>query len=288
MSDAATPMTGEAHCALRISFRERLAGDKAAHRVFRDPYPRSAVGETIELEQLFAEAAGYPPPTESFLCLLLPSGAATPVDLQRRAEDWMNAPELSAEFPLADLVVQSDRILWRAGRAIVIGSPRRFDEVLAGLVDFSFYEAELRKLEHELDADWATAEADVPLTHSVDAEALYRRPHVDQMTRRMALRRIRFARLSPRLEKASVTLAGPIRRLVYELAQQAEIVDRLHSVDDRLEVFEDLYELANDRLGEFGYFQKENRLETWILAVLFLEVAIMLFEIWFAWWLDGA
>src|SRR3569623_1345392 len=210
MSDAATPTTGESHCALRISFRERLPGDKAARRAFRDPYPRSAIGETIELEQLFAEAAGYPPPTESFLYMLLPSGDATPGDLQRRAEGWMNDPGLSAEFPLADLVVQSDRILWRAGRAVVIGSPRRFDEVLAGLVDFSFYEAELRKLEYELDADWATAEADVPLTHSVNAEALYRRPHVDQMTRRMAFRGNRLRRLAQRRGRDTVSIPVPI------------------------------------------------------------------------------
>ena len=107
------------------------------------------------------------------------------------------------------------------------------------------------------------------------------------MTRRMALRRIRFARLAPRLEKAPQGLSGPTRRLFSELAQQADVVDRLRSLDDRLEVFEDLYELANDRLGELSYFQKEHRLEAWILAMLLVEVFLMLFEIWWSWRLDG-
>lgn len=286
MSEAETPAPVDSLRALRIRFVERAPSGKTAQRSFRDPYPRSAIDEPMLLEELLSLAAVYPPPTDGFVCLLLPSGSATPIELQRRAEEWINDRQLSAEFPLLDLVVQSDRILWRPGRAVVIGSPRRFDDVLTGLIDFSFYEAELRKLEYELEADWTTAEADVPLTHGVDAETLLRRPHVDEMTRRMALRRIRFARLSPRLEKASVSLPGPIRRLASELAQQAEIIDRLRSVDDRLEVFEELYELANDRLGEFSHFRREYRLEAWILVMLFVEVALMLFEIWWSWWLD--
>ena len=287
MSDGETPEPVDALRALWIRFEERTPSGRAVLRTFADPYPRQAICEAIELDRLMTLEPRHPLPTDGFACLLVPSGAATPVELQRRTEAWMNDSRLSAEFPLVDLVAQSDRVLWRPGRAVVIGSPRRLDDLLAGLTDFSYYEAELRKLEQELEADWATAEADVPLTHSVNAEAAQRRSHVDQMTRRTALRRIRFARLSPRLEKASLSLPGPIRRLVSDLAQQAEIVDRLRSLDDRLEVFEDLYELANDRLSEFCSFQREYRLEAWILAVLFVEVAIMLFEIWFAWWLEG-
>ncbi|HVW38144.1 MAG TPA: hypothetical protein VHB99_12590, partial [Pirellulales bacterium] len=126
---------------------------------------------------------------------------------------------------------------------------------------------------------------DVSLTHSVDRNTMDCRDHVAEMTRRTALRRIQLARLTPLLEKAPHTLSGPMRRLFSELAQQADAVDRLRAADDRLEVFEDLYELANDRLAEFGYFQRGQRLEAWSLGVLVLEVLLMVFELWWAWWL---
>jgi hypothetical protein len=287
MSDGPAPAFAETPSATRVRFVESLPGGAAALAAFHDPYARWAIGEPQELDVALAAPRPSAPPCGEFAFIFLPGGSASPIELQRRAESWMGDSRVGGEPPAIDLVVQSDRILWRPGSAVAIGSPRRADEVLAGLVEFSYYEAELRRLEREVEADWPAAEADVSLTHGVDRPALARRKHVDEMTRRTALRRIRFARLAPRLEKAPLALSGPTRRLFSELAQQAEVVDRLRSLDDRLEVFEDLYELANDRLGEFAYFQKEYRLEAWILAMLFIEVFLMVFEMWWSWWLDG-
>jgi hypothetical protein len=292
MSDGPASAFAEAPSAQRIRFVESLPAGATPLAAFRDPYARWAIGEPVELESALRSSLPSPAPQSEFTFVFLPSGSTTPIELQRRAEAWVSEPPLAREspaihLPVIDLVMQSDRILWRPGSAVVIGSSRRMSEVLAGLVEFSYYEAELRRLEQELEVDWPAAEADVSLTHGVDRQALARRGHVNEMTRRMALRRIRFARLAPRLEKAPLTLSGPMRRLFSELAQQADVVDRLRSLDDRLEVFEDLYELANDRLGELSYFQKEHRLEAWILAMLLVEVFLMLFEIWWSWRLDG-
>jgi hypothetical protein len=285
MSDAHAQLFDDSPRAVRIRFVEAAPPDANVLRAFCHPAVRWAIGEPADLEQVLAADLPGLPQHDAFTLVFLPSGADSPIELQRRAESWVNDPRLPAEYPAIDLVVQSDRIVWRPGRALLIGSPRRVGELSAGLAEFSFFEAELRRLERELDADWPTAEADVSLTHIVDRRAMARRVHVDEMTRRTALRRIRLARLTPLLEKTPLTLSGPMRRLFSELAQQADAVDRLRAADDRLEVFEDLYELANDRLGEFGYFQRGQRLEAWILGVLVIEVLLMVFELWWAWWL---
>ena len=285
MSDAHAQLFGESPRAVRIRFVEMAPPGVNVLRAFRHPEVRWAIGEPADLEQVLAADLLTSPQHDEFTLLFLPSGADSPVELQRRAEVWVNDLRLPAESPAIDLVVQSDRIVWRPGRALLIGSPRRVGELAVGLAEFSFLEAKLRGLEDGLDSDWPTAEADVSLTHSVDRSAMARRDHVDEMTRRTALRRIQLARLTPLLEKAPLTLSGPMRRLFSELAQQADVVDRLRAADDRLEVFEDLYELANDRFAEFGYFQRGQRLEAWILGVLVLEVLLMVFELWWAWWL---
>src|SRR5205823_11875575 len=111
-------------------------------------------------------------------------------------------------------------ILWRPGQALLIGPPERLEEVLPGLIEFAFYEGELRGLEREVELDWPVIEADIDLTHSVTADSLENRAHVDEMTVRTTRRRLRFARLEPCLEKASISLAGPARRLASELAVQ--------------------------------------------------------------------
>ncbi len=269
--------------AQRICFVVKHAPGVMPLWTLSDPYSRVAVAEDVPLNGLFALAPCGPPDSDAFYFVFLPSGSVTPIEWQRAAEQWMNEPSPLAECPTLDLVVQSDHVLWRPGRAVLVGNASRLDEIRAGLIDFSFHEGELRKLERELEADWPRAESDVSLAHDVDRRALVGCGHIGQMSQRTALRRIRFARLAPRLEKASTSLAGSTRRLVAELTLQAEVVDRLKNVDDRLEVFEDLYELANDRLAEFQHFRREYRLEAWIIVILVIEVLLMLFEIWWEW-----
>lgn len=295
MADSGGPARGDlpsgeaarevAH-AQQIGFCDDKALGQPPLRRFRDPYPRVAVARPVVVDELLSTAPAGQPPLDKFDFLFLPGGLASPIELQRAAEAWMNDPALTALQPTIDLVLQSDRVLWRPGRAVVLGASRRLPDLLAGLVDFSFYEGELRRLEQELEDDWTVAEADVPLTHGLERSALARREHVDQMTRRTALRRIRFARLSPHLEKASAALPGPARRLSAELALQAEVVERLKNVDDRLEVFENLYELANDRLSEFTYFRREYRLEVWIIVLLLAEALLILGDLGLSWYLS--
>ena len=92
-----------------------------------------------------------------------PPGSAGSLDQQRQAEEWIHG-DAAAGQPAVDLQLRSERILWRPGFAVLIGGAERCEEILPGLVHFAFHEAELRKLERELDADWQTAEADIPLT----------------------------------------------------------------------------------------------------------------------------
>jgi hypothetical protein len=243
---------------------------------FADPRICVATAEILPSERL--PAVGQESP-DRFDVLFIPAGAATPYADQQRAEAWAAKPDDPAAEPTIELVMRSDRILWRAGRALVQGAPERFAELLAGLVDFAFHEGELRALERQIDAAWPDYEADIPLTHAVGDADLARQPHVDAMTVDATRRRMAFARLERRLEKASIALPGGARRLVSELHVQAEILERMKSVDDRLEVFEDLYELANDRLCEYRYFRSEYRLEAWILLVLAVELVLVAWEV---------
>ena len=191
----------------------------------------------------------------------------------------MAQPETGDAVPTIELVLRSDRILWRPGRALMIGAADRVEEVLSGVLDFAYHEGELRRLEFEAQDDWPIAEALIPLTHSVDREALKRQPQVDLMTRVTTSRRMRYVRIERRLEKASSTLPGAARRLVSELAVQAEVVDRLRALSDQLEVFEDLCESANDRLLEYSYYRGEYRLEVWIIVILAMELVLTVLEL---------
>jgi hypothetical protein len=283
MNDASLAPGSDAARARKIRFVAELPARATATETFPHPSRRYAVAETVPVDALLGTSRATEPPDDELRLILLLSGSAGALDFQRRAEQWIHGTGPATVQPIVDLQLRSERILWRAGYAVIIGGAERCDEILPGLVHFAFYEGELRKLERELDADWLTAEADIPLTHSVDRSALARRDHVDAMTRQTALRRVRFARLSPCLFKPSPALAGSARRLAGELAVQAEVVERLGYVDDRLEVYEDLYESANDRLSEFSYYSSEFRLELWIVLLLLAELVVMAVDLWVSW-----
>jgi hypothetical protein len=154
------------------------------------------------------------------------------------------------------------------------------DEILTALVHFAFYEGEMRRLEQEIREDWPRVEQDLPLTHQVGRADLKRWPDANRMVRLTALRRVRLTRLDLYLSKVPAQLTGNIRKVYAELLLwNAELPDRYIALDDQIEIFEDLYESANDRLSEYAYFRKEFIIEAWIVVILALELIAVVVEL---------
>ncbi|HKD36668.1 MAG TPA: hypothetical protein VKB78_07700, partial [Pirellulales bacterium] len=175
-----------------VRFVERLPADSPALATFSHPQKTFAVAEPASVEQWLAESAPGGDRSDRLPLLLLPAGIASPQELQCQALDRMHCRGHSNEPPTVELLLRSERILWRPGRALLIGPPDSLDEVLPGLIEFAFYEGELRRLEREVEADWPTLESDGHMTHSVGRAVLARRGHIDEMTIRTLQRRMRF------------------------------------------------------------------------------------------------
>ena len=251
---------------LCVRFPEKAPEGSAALLDFAE-LGRVAVAEPVDAD------APAPTDPEAFLVVHLAGGNAAPPQTREAAEAWIAGPSL------IDLTLQSDRILWRPGRALVIGAGADFDAYLQGLTSFAFYESELRRLERDLLTWWPVAQKDARLTHRVDGRALYRWAHVAKMTEAITGARFRHVAIEGPLEKGPEPLPGLGRRLFVELALRIEATHRLERLDDRIDVVADLYELANDRLSEFSYFRREYVLEFLIIGVLALEVLLLLYEI---------
>jgi hypothetical protein len=242
--------------ALRVSFVAEPRSDAIELAHFPD-HGIVAIGEPI--------AATAPPADGTGLEILHLSE-----DSGLEAEAWLADPVGSLEVRL-----QADRIIWRPGRAAIVGPPSHRDDCVQGLVYFGFFDGELRRLEADIESWWGPARAHIPLTHQVDRADVRRWPEINRATELATLARMRFAVIGHALEKLPPSLPGLAGRLVTDLFNRGEVHDRLVYVDDRLEILEDLYELANDRLSEFHYFRSEYMLEVLIILVLVLEVVVM-------------
>ncbi len=234
---------------------------------FTDPDHRFAVAVPVSPEDLLVPTPGAAP-TDELRVFCLPEGVAT-------VERWRPAP------PAIEVTVPAGTILWRPGQAALHGPPERVEGLLSVLVEFAFYEGELRRLEREVAADWPMAEADVALTHRLGPSAIRRWDHVSEMTRRVTWRRMRYARLQPRLEPPAGAVAGPAKRVLSELLARADVERRLQTVDDRLEICEDIYERANERISEYRYFRVEAVIEIVVAFLLLVEIVIMVWDVWF-------
>jgi|SRR5579859_7678369 len=249
-----------------VRFPAKATGDSAPLLEFPE------LGRVAMSEPVAADAAA-PSDPDAFLLVHLPGGDAVPAAAREAAESWI------AGDGVVELALQSDRILWRPGRALVIGAASDVDPYLRGLASFALHEAELRRLELDLSAWWPAAQKDAPLTHRVNGRALQRWRHVGKMTEAVTGARFRHVAIDGAMDKGPEGLAALGRRVFLELALRIDATRRLAHLDDQIDVLADLYELANDRLSEFSYFRREYVLEFLIIGVLALEVLLLLYEI---------
>jgi hypothetical protein len=175
-------------------------------------------------------------------------------------------------------VFRGDRVIWSPDRVVVLGAPDRFHEVAAAVERFTWLERELRIIESAARSGLDSAERDVALTHAVTTRDLAESRRVGDQTRAAHRNRIRFTRLEARLLQPGEALSGAARRLVSEMTLLAEFTDRLRAVDEQIEVAQDVYDTANDRLTEFSHFVREYRVEVLIVLMLGLEAALIMWD----------
>jgi len=94
-------------------------------------------------------------------------------------------------------------------------------------------------------------------------------------------RRILYARIEPHLYEPDATLSAAGQKLGAELREKARIEARLETVDAQLEVYEHIYEMSGQRLGEYRASHEEHKLE-WIIIVLLAAelLALMAQMVW--------
>ena len=144
----------QAIVARRIRFFPEPPPGAKVLRTFQQPRPCVAVEETIELAELPAQGA-WPEPIDQFTAVLIPPEAVS--EGKKLSEDWMAAPDNCEAVSTIAFALGGQKIQWRPGRLLVQGSQEAFEGILEAVVDFAFYEGELRTLEHEIERREAQA-----------------------------------------------------------------------------------------------------------------------------------
>ncbi len=256
-----------------IEFADRALGGEAP--LIREP--RTA---WVHLHELNASAAlldtTVPEGAVNGLTFIfLPAGAATPYEVQRRAERWM-ASRPGEDGNTLEVQIRTEVLLWRRGRAVCFGSLQVTDDVRTAVTRFSFCESELVRLEGQVRDSWATLDKDLELMKRLSTLKLKHQRHIDAMARMTITMRVAHVRLQTALETPTSDLKGPARRLFLELALQAGTDHRLEMLDDAVDALDDFYLHMREQFSEFRNFLRDYRVSVLILVVLLVNDLLLL------------
>ena len=170
----------------RIQFVEQAAADQAVLVEFRDPAPRKAVRISAVLETPPADSAN--PDPDVLEIVAVPWDPRNDPRWRGELQNWIAPAAQPGAAPPIVVKVRDAQVTWRPGRAVIQGAADHVEPLLAALVDFGYYEAELRRLEQELADSWQELEEDAPLAYEVTQADMARRKavgrHMEQTLRR--------------------------------------------------------------------------------------------------------
>ena len=263
----------------RIRFVEAITGDDAVLMTFKDPAQRYAVLCEAPATATGEVAAG--PHGDVLDVVLLPAPTqpqGTPSATNQGFMEWIAKGD-GKDAPPVFVKFRGVELMWRPGRVLLQCDSEQAESLLSAVVEFTHYECELRRIEQEIADTWEELEQDKALAFDITPADLERSQAVGARMNRVLQRRIRFARIEPHIYEPGAGLAAAGRKLGEELREKARTESRLETVDGQLEVFEGIYEMSGQRMGEYRAARQEHVLEWIIIVLLAAEMLLLLAQI---------
>lgn len=267
---------GQAVRVIHIRFAlDAQAGDSVQRR-FAQPRSMVAVEQPADLS-LVLDRPGF----ETFddLYVILPA-MPVPPEVRCTIDRWLAAPDRPDVPPPVVVQMDAGTIRWRPGRAAVEATVDDCKSLMAALVDFSFFEGELRRLEQGLLPYEASASEDIAFAYQIRGADRIQWSRLGQTIQSISRLRLAFARLAPSLRSVSSSLPPDARKAVTSLLARSDVPSRLEALDGRLEACQNLYEGAVDRIADFRWYRHGELLEIAIVILLILELAATVWGLW--------
>jgi hypothetical protein len=236
-------------------------------RSFTQPRPCAAVEESLSL--VATSPATFPEWTDQLdVMIVTPGTGGAP-------SAWLNVPEHPDAQPAIVVERSGGVVEWRPGRAVVRADSEHCDDLITALVEFAYYEGELRALERGVEAVEVNSAADTARAYRIRPQDSEHWPRFASLMEQCGRLRLNYVRLAPRLAKPSRSMSPEARRVVARLLAKADVPARLEAISERLEACEDLYEGATDRVADYKWYRTGHRLEWGIIFLLIMEVMLM-------------
>jgi hypothetical protein len=266
---------------LHIRFVERATSGDVVCMRFKDPAESYAVwkdGPALKAKDGSGDAPegsdDIPKGSDDILDVVLLSLAENRQDFA----EWLEPAQDPDGAPPVYVKSRALELWWRPGRVMLKCDTEQVRELLDAVVEFSHYERELRRTEREIAASWNEVEQDKALAFDVTVTDLRESERTAARMARVFGRRIRHARTEPHLYAPDSRLPSVARKLGEDLREKARTEARSETVNSQLEVFEHIYEMASQRMGEYKAARQGHLMEWAIIWLLVAEALLMLVQ----------
>ncbi len=192
---------------------------------------------------------------------------------------WVGQADVPGSAPPVVITIHGANVIWGGSRAAIQAAPERLSQFLSAVVDFSYYETELRKLERELAASWPSIEQDRPVAYQVSEADPERFEEIGKRMDQALQRRIRLARIVPHLHQPRPQLLPLANQLVDRLREKTHVEHRHEALASQLDVCDRMYEMISQRISDHKSAQKSHALEWVIIVLLATETLLLLADL---------
>lgn len=270
----------------RILFAAEVPdGQKPVHEL---PPPVRQKAILVQSETVPADAASLgavtsldcvPIPCGQLQILIIPSTGSDDPQVLAAARSWVERGGQGSDRRSLPILLQGSQIFWSPGRTAVIAPSDRMEAVRGAIIEFCFFEAELRGIEGEIGERWPQLEIDTPLAFEFREQAVPKRKELMQRFQHVIAMRSRLARMAPHIECPPIyppTLASQVGE---RLREKSRLADRLQFTREQIEVFERVYELCGQRASDFMSSRTSHTLEWVIILLLAAETILLVVEL---------
>lgn len=210
--------------------------------------------------------------SDELLVCELPTTASP--ETRDRIDAWFLKPAQGTDQLPVTMKSRWGTVRWSAGRAVIECTADHFESLLLALTDFALLESELRRLDVQLRNIESQAGADVALSCRVQSRHRAQWDRLVQTTEQLLHMRLAFSNLESQVSIRSPLRDLATRRATSSLLRKTQMSVRMETFGNRLEVCEDLYHSALDRIAEFRGYHMGEWLEIIIILLLALEVVV--------------
>jgi hypothetical protein len=241
----------------------------------REPRLISAFFEEVDIECVLSDlSAGND--DDSLFVVWLPRGAARLIELELRAGAWVEA---TTEQPIIRASIRTVLVLWSQNRTVIHADVNDLQSSLDAVLRFTLAARETLALEEQSVAIWAEIENHLGLTHDISPHQLHLQSKVNGLTEQATRMNVVCHRLNLATQQFDRNLTATSKLLFSALILQANLEDRLETLEHPIEFFMDHYELSNNRLIESKFNRRLLLLECGIILVLCAELVTLVLEV---------